>query len=98
MPTHVPQRRCVKCGARRPQSELIRLHRQADGSLAVTGEGPRSGRGAYCCPDPACWEPMIRKRLYGRGLKSGAVIADPAGLRRDMTAAAVKRNKRNGVG
>ncbi len=50
-----PLRRCVACGARLPQPDLVRIAVDADGPISI-GEGPRgSGRGTYVCPRFECW-------------------------------------------
>jgi predicted RNA-binding protein YlxR (DUF448 family) len=67
-------RRCVACGARRPQTELVRLERRTNGALAVTGEARRSGRGAYCCPTDECLRRMTARRLWSRSLKAATVV------------------------
>lgn len=58
---HVPQRSCVACGGVRPKRELIRLVRTSGGGVEVDPDGKRSGRGAYLCPAPECWEIGLKK-------------------------------------
>lgn len=53
---HIPQRTCVACRRVKPKRELVRLVRNADGSVAVDTTGKKAGRGAYLCPVVACWE------------------------------------------
>jgi hypothetical protein len=48
----------------RHRSELIRIVRRPDGSVAVDAEGTAPGRGAYVCRDPACLA-KARRRLAG---------------------------------
>ncbi|GAA0520685.1 YlxR family protein [Deinococcus depolymerans] len=90
---HTPERTCVACRRRRPQSEFTRLTRTAAGW--ALRPGARVGRGAYVCADsPDCWQqgrlrrafgaqaPAIAALLTGRGASdrpdlSGAVPAAP---------------------
>ena len=57
---HVPQRTCVACRAVKPKQELIRLVRVFDGSVEVDINGKKSGRGAYLCGEPECWETGLK--------------------------------------
>lgn len=58
----IPQRTCVACRQVRPKRELVRLVSVADKMVEVDTTGKKTGRGAYLCPTPDCWE---------TGLKSG---------------------------
>ncbi|MGC8471793.1 MAG: YlxR family protein [Acidimicrobiales bacterium] len=73
-----PERTCVGCRRRAPQSELVRLVRMPGGSLAVGRALP--GRGAWICEgSPACLERAGRRGALERALRSqlapGAVDA-----------------------
>jgi uncharacterized protein len=57
----VPQRTCLGCRQVRPQDELIRLARGADGRVRVDGSGKGAGRGAYACPTVECLTGALRK-------------------------------------
>ncbi|MDP8221890.1 MAG: DUF448 domain-containing protein [Candidatus Lernaella stagnicola] len=87
----------MACGKRRPQRELIRLHRRPDGILAVSDDGPRTGRGAYCCTSEPCRGRTIAKKLFVRSLKRRASIADPAELAAEMKRVAAIKIEGNGV-
>ena len=50
-PKHIPLRRCVTCRTSRPQQELIRLYRGADGHWQLDETGKAGGRGAWLCKD-----------------------------------------------
>ncbi len=58
---HIPQRTCLACGKVRPKQELIRLVRISGGGVEVDTGGKRTGRGAYLCPAPECWEIGLKK-------------------------------------
>ena len=61
---HVPERTCVACRTRRPQSEFARLTRVEGHWQEQTGH--RTGRGAYVCSDsPTCWQDKRLRRAFG---------------------------------
>jgi predicted RNA-binding protein YlxR (DUF448 family) len=66
---HVPQRTCVACRQARPKRELIRIVRTPQGELVIDETGKRNGRGAYLCPDKACWEAAVRGGQLAKALK-----------------------------
>jgi predicted RNA-binding protein YlxR (DUF448 family) len=53
---HLPQRTCLACRQVKAKQELVRLVRLTDGSVEVDPGGKKSGRGAYLCGVPECWE------------------------------------------
>src|SRR5258708_1620720 len=66
--TRLPTRTCVGCRTPKPKRELIRLVRQATGEVVVDPSGKLNGRGAYLCPDEACWTQAERRRGLERAL------------------------------
>ncbi|MDO4246823.1 MAG: YlxR family protein [Deinococcus sp.] len=62
--THVPERTCVACRAKRPQAELLRLVPQAAPPFWAVQQRGRTGRGLYLCPDPACWQEKGLRRAF----------------------------------
>ena len=48
---------------------MVRIGRQPDGDVAVDPTGRASGRGAYLCEDPACWESGVSRNRLERTLK-----------------------------
>ena len=57
---HVPQRTCVACRKVKAKREMVRLVRNVDGTVEVDNSGKRTGRGAYLCPAPECWETGLK--------------------------------------
>ena len=53
---HIPQRTCVACGKVMAKRQLVRLVRTADNQIGIDSTGKSTGRGAYLCPAPECWE------------------------------------------
>ena len=66
---HIPQRMCIGCRQSKPKRELVRLVRTLDGELVVDETGKQNGRGAYLCPDKACWEAVLRGGQIANALK-----------------------------
>ena len=66
----LPQRTCVSCGSTTDKRELIRIVRTPEGRVLLDQTGKMSGRGAYLCHDPKCWEQGIGKGRLERSLKT----------------------------
>jgi predicted RNA-binding protein YlxR (DUF448 family) len=47
----------------------VRIVRLPCGGVEVDPTGKKSGRGAYLCPQQACWEAALAKRGLDRALK-----------------------------
>jgi predicted RNA-binding protein YlxR (DUF448 family) len=69
-----PIRRCVGCGRRAPQQELLRFV-VSDGRLVPGSKLP--GRGAYTCRSAACFELAATRRGFARTLRENVEV-DPA--------------------
>jgi uncharacterized protein len=72
-PKHIPVRTCVACRRTDAKRGLFRLVRNAEGRVAVDPTGKQSGRGAYLCHDPACWEQALKRRGLERALRIEAL-------------------------
>jgi hypothetical protein len=59
-------RRCVGCGRRAPQRELLRFAAR-DGVLMTGREEP--GRGAYTCRNLACFDRACERGMFARALR-----------------------------
>jgi predicted RNA-binding protein YlxR (DUF448 family) len=82
---HVPLRTCIACHRQRPKRELIRVVRTLDGQIEVDPKGKRSGRGAYLCADPQCWEVALEQGKLARALRCPVTDDDVTALRRSVT-------------
>ena len=51
----VPVRQCLGCNQHKPKKELIRVVRTPEGEIVLDTVGKKSGRGAYVCPEKACF-------------------------------------------
>lgn len=68
-PRKVPERTCVGCRTVRPKRELIRVVRRPDGEVTIDTGGKVPGRGAYLCPDEACFEQAVKRKALERALQ-----------------------------
>jgi hypothetical protein len=69
-----PERTCVGCGVKRNKAQLVRLVLDEEGRVIHDGQAARPGRGAYVCPDEACWALALKRKKLGRAFRR------PAGL------------------
>lgn len=69
-----PLRMCTGCGEMKPKKELLRIVRSKEGEVSVDPTGKKAGRGAYICPDAACFAKMRKSRRLERAF--GAKIDD----------------------
>ena len=68
-PRHVPQRTCVACRQTGAKRQLVRIVRAPDGSVTIDPTGKKSGRGAYLCDSPECWQAALKRGVLPRALK-----------------------------
>ncbi|MCX7926343.1 MAG: YlxR family protein [Fimbriimonadales bacterium] len=66
-----PIRRCAACRRAAPKSELIRFARDPQ-TLQVLWDPEQKlpGRGAYLCPNPACFRLALKRHSLDRALKA----------------------------
>ncbi len=77
---HVPQRTCIICRRTLGKRELHRIVRSSNG-VHYDPTGKVSGRGAYLCDDPQCWEHAIRGKALDRALKTSLTVEERIALR-----------------
>jgi len=94
---HIPQRTCVGCRHINPKRALVRIVRLPTGSVEVDPTGKKSGRGAYLCPDPACWEAALEKKALDRALKVALSPEERARLLEYGRALTEEQPRRTGV-
>lgn len=63
------ERTCTGCGRTSGKGDLVRFVRNADGSVSCDPTGRASGRGAYLCPDKACFDAARKRRALDRALR-----------------------------
>lgn len=80
---HVPLRTCIVCREKSSKRTLTRIVR-ADQGVQVDPGGKLSGRGAYLCDQPACWERALSTDVLSRALRTTLSADDRDRLRRLM--------------
>lgn len=77
----VPQRTCVVCRTTTEKRALTRIVRTSDDGVHVDPTGKRSGRGAYLCDNPACWDRALTSDVLARALRTTLTEIDRERLR-----------------
>ncbi|MCL4289221.1 MAG: YlxR family protein [Thermoleophilia bacterium] len=72
-----PVRTCVGCRRRAPKALLVRFA-SLRGTLTLDPAGLLPGRGAYTCPNAACFERAAGRRAFTRTLRQAVEI--PPGI------------------
>lgn len=67
---HIPQRTCAVCRTSTSKRGLTRLVRTPDDGVHVDATGKRSGRGAYLCDNPACWDRALTTDVLAKALRT----------------------------
>lgn len=78
----MPERRCLGCGVRARQDELVRFRLEEGPEprrVVVDSARRRLGRGAYLCPRQACLDRALRRRAFQRAFRA-KVVAEPQEL------------------
>jgi predicted RNA-binding protein YlxR (DUF448 family) len=70
---HIPIRTCVACRTADSKRTLLRVVRQADGSVQYDPKGKLSGRGAYVCARQACIALARKQKKLERSLKVSGI-------------------------
>jgi uncharacterized protein len=81
----LPQRTCIACRSTRGKRELVRVVRTPAGAVELDLTGKKSGRGAYVCADPDCWETVLKKDRLANALKTKVGSEDRARLQEYAT-------------
>ena len=75
-----PLRTCIGCRQARPQSELVRIVRAANGRVRTDARRLAPGRGAYLCEDPSCVERAVKGGRFANAFRkpcsAGADLAE----------------------
>jgi predicted RNA-binding protein YlxR (DUF448 family) len=66
----IPERKCVACQAHREKRDLIRVVKNAEGTVFIDDTGKANGRGAYLCKNGECVELAQKKRRLEGALKT----------------------------
>jgi predicted RNA-binding protein YlxR (DUF448 family) len=72
---HIPERTCITCRQVKAKREMIRLVRSPDG-IIIDESGKISGRGAYLCKTPDCWDIGLKGNRLEQVLRCRLTSAD----------------------
>jgi len=59
---------------------MVRIVRAPDGAVGIDPTGKRSGRGAYLCLQPTCWQTALKRHALDKALKTELSVADREAL------------------
>jgi len=85
VPKKIPQRMCLGCRQMKPKKELTRIVRTIDGKIEVDLTGKKSGRGAYICKDPKCFEAALKEERLSKALDTGVSKETINRLKEDLS-------------
>jgi predicted RNA-binding protein YlxR (DUF448 family) len=54
----------------------VRIVRSPDGRVTIDPSGKRSGRGAYLCDAPECWQAALKRGVVLKALKIESIAED----------------------
>jgi len=78
---HIAQRTCLGCRQVIPKGELIRLVRTVDKRVEVDPNGRQTGRGAYLCRKPECWDSVLKSNRIDYSLRTTLTLENREQLR-----------------
>ncbi|HEY1097783.1 MAG TPA: DUF448 domain-containing protein [Myxococcota bacterium] len=75
-----PHRMCIVCRASRPQHELLRFARSADGAVGFDLKNRVPGVGAWLCPSASCLNKALDPKhgAFARAFEAAVVFDAPA--------------------
>ncbi len=74
-----PERQCIGCGRRGPQSGFVRLTLEPGSDpkrVVVADKGGHWGRGAYLCRSRACLDRALQRKAFQRAFRTSVVVAE----------------------
>jgi uncharacterized protein len=74
-----PERQCIGCGVRGPQSGFLRLTLDPEVNpvrVVVAEKGERKGRGAYLCRRRSCLDRALHRKAFQRAFRASVAVAE----------------------
>jgi predicted RNA-binding protein YlxR (DUF448 family) len=74
-----PERQCVGCGRRGPQSGFLRLGVVREDGLTrvvVADKGALGGRSAYLCWQVSCFDRAVQRKAFQRAFRASVVLSE----------------------
>ncbi len=66
---HIPERTCIGCGKKQSKYAMWRFVFRSPDRLVHDVKYREPGRGAYICPDPACFHSVVKRRALNRAFR-----------------------------
>ena len=66
---HIPERTCIGCGKKLPKYAMLRFVFRPPDELIFDRKYREPGRGAYICPDVACFQKVVKRRALHRAFR-----------------------------
>ena len=80
----IPLRRCTGCKQMKSKKDLLRIVRDPAGVFTVDRTSKKSGRGAYVCPDPECFEKAYKSKGLERSFQTPVPAEIYAALKQEI--------------
>jgi uncharacterized protein len=82
-PKHIPTRTCAVCRTKDGKRAMTRLVKTENGVL-VDVTGKLSGRGAYLCDNPECWQKAAQGEALNHALRTSLEPLDRERIRQHV--------------
>lgn len=67
MPTRkIPMRMCLSCREMKPKKELLRIVKNAEGTVFIDPTFKANGRGAYLCKSKECLQKCVKQKMLNK--------------------------------
>jgi predicted RNA-binding protein YlxR (DUF448 family) len=74
-----PERQCIGCGRRGPQSGFLRLMLDKEAvpaRVVAVDKGEQKGRGAYLCRRRSCLDRALQRKAFQRAFRASVVVLE----------------------
>jgi uncharacterized protein len=82
-PKHIPTRTCAACRTKDGKRTMTRLVKTENGVL-IDVTGKLSGRGAYLCDNPECWQKAAQGEALNHALRTSLDALDRERIRQHV--------------
>jgi len=73
---HIPLRTCIACRQTKEKRQLVRLVHDTEGSIQIDTGGRKTGRGAYLCRMPECWNSAVAGGHLEHALRTSLTVGN----------------------
>ena len=79
-----PERLCLGCQTVRPKKEMVRIVRSPEGVFSADFTGKKTGRGAYVCHKPECFDAAVKRRQFAKSFQGPVGAEVLQALRKEL--------------